>query len=138
MSAALNKRLLKILPKHGFETQCGSQKARGCQDALFVLRSALETRRQHDLPTWALFVDLVKAFNTVNHELLFPLLERHRAPKPPVDAVWRMHTDMNVKLQIGKEEDNMPCMVGVQQGNKMAPILFIFVMQAFSETLEEK
>jgi hypothetical protein len=48
MRATQNKRLLKILAKHGAETQYGSQKARGCQDGLFVLRS--ETRRQHDLP----------------------------------------------------------------------------------------
>jgi hypothetical protein len=28
--------------------------------------------------------------------------------------------------------------VSVQQGDNMAPILFLFVMQAFSETLEDK
>jgi hypothetical protein len=49
-----------------------------------------------------------------------------------------MHTDMNVKLQIGKEEHDIPYTVGVQQGDNMAPILFLFVMQAFSETLEDK
>ena len=138
MSATLNKRLLKILAEHGVETQYGSQKARGCQDGLFVLRSALETRRQHDLPTWALFVDLVKAFDTVNHELLFALLERYGAPKTLADAVRRMYTDMHVKLQVGKEEHDIPYTVGVQQGDNMAPILFLFVMQAFSETLEDK
>jgi hypothetical protein len=49
-----------------------------------------------------------------------------------------MYTDVNVKLQIGKEEHDMPYTVGVQQGDNMAPILFLFVMQAFSKTLEEK
>jgi hypothetical protein len=118
--ASLNKRLLKILTKHGVETQRGSQKARVCQDGLFVLRSALETRRQHDSPTWVLLVDLVKAFDTVNHELLFALLERHGAPEPLADAVRRMHTDMNVKLRIGKEECDMPHTVGAHQDNNMA------------------
>jgi hypothetical protein len=57
MIATLNKeRLLKILAKHGAETQYGSQKARGCQDGLFALRSApRNSKAQHDLPTWALF-----------------------------------------------------------------------------------
>jgi hypothetical protein len=74
-SSILNKRLLKFFTTHGVETQYGTK---GCQHGLFVLRSALETRRQHDLPTWALFVDLVKAFDTVNHDLLFALLETAR------------------------------------------------------------
>jgi hypothetical protein len=39
---------------------------------------------------------------------------------------------------IGKEEHDIPYTVGVQQGDNMAPILFLFVMQAFSETLEDK
>ena len=43
MSAAPNKRLLKILEEHGVETQRGLQKARGSQDGLFFLRSTLET-----------------------------------------------------------------------------------------------
>ena len=32
-----------------------------------LVRSALATRRYHNQPTWTLFVDLVKAFDTVNH-----------------------------------------------------------------------
>jgi hypothetical protein len=83
-------------------------------------------------------VDFVKASNTVNHELLFALLEWHGAPKLLADAVRQMHTNMHVKLQVGKEEHDIPHMVGVQQGDNMAPILFLFVMQAFSETLEDK
>jgi hypothetical protein len=81
LSAIINSRLLKIIAKHGTEIQYGSQPERGCQDGIFVLRAALETRRYHDLPTWALFVDLVKAFDTVNHALLFAILEKYGAPR---------------------------------------------------------
>jgi hypothetical protein len=138
LSAILNARLTKVIQKHGIETQYGSQPERGCQDGLFVLRAALTTRRYHNLSTWALFVDLVKAFDTVNHELLFSILERYGVPPRLLDAVRRMYANVQVKLQVGKAKRNIPYTTGVQQGDNMAGLLFIFCMQAFAETLEEK
>ena len=83
-------------------------------------------------------MNLVKAFDTANHELLFALLERRRVPKTPADAVRQVRADTRIKLQVGKEESDILRAVGAQQGNNMAPILFLFVRQAFSETLEDK
>ena len=44
---------------------------------------------------------------------------------------------MKVKLQVGKENMYIPYTIGVQQGNNMALVLFVFLMQAFAETLEK-
>ena len=49
-----------------------------------------------------------------------------------------MRANTRVKLQITKEEHETLRAVGVQRGDNMAPILFLFVMQAFSETLQDK
>jgi hypothetical protein len=44
-----------------------------------------------------------------------------------------------VKIQFGKEKSNILYTIGVQQGdNNMAPVLFVFLMQAFAEILEQK
>jgi exonuclease III len=138
MSSIMNSRLLTIIGKHGTETQYGSQSGRGSTDGTFVLRSAVQTRRQHNLPTWVLFADLVKAFDTVNHELMLALIEHYGAPKELVRIIKMMYTDVSVKLQVGKEKRLIPYTVGVQQGDNMAPVLFLFVMQAFSDTLKER
>ena len=71
MSGIMNARLIQVIQEYGVKTQFGSQPGLGCSDGLYTLRSVLTTRRYHNQPTWALFVDLVKAFDTVNHELLF-------------------------------------------------------------------
>ncbi len=47
-----------------------------------------------------------------------------------------MCTDLKVVLKIDKEIQEIPQSVGVQQGNKMAPVLFLFLMSAAAETLE--
>eukprot|EP00978_Attheya_sp_CCMP212_P033500 scaffold135307_cov66-Attheya_sp.AAC.2 len=60
-SSIILTRLLKHLEKVGIEeTQYGCIPGRGCADALFTIR-------QHDKKeTWAIFVDLVKAFDTAD------------------------------------------------------------------------
>ena len=66
VSSIISSRLLDMLKEHGIEEQLGCQPLRGCRDALFIVRSDLQLRHKHMLPTWALFVDLVKAFDTID------------------------------------------------------------------------
>jgi hypothetical protein len=129
-SSIFNARLIRVLMKHGIETQYGAQPGQGCHDGLFVLQSVLETRRYHNKETWALFVDLVNAYDTINHKLLFALLEQYVVPPRLAKAIQQLYTSVNVTLQIGKEKRFVSYTVGIQQGNNMAPILFLFVMQA--------
>jgi hypothetical protein len=138
MSSILNSRLLTIIKKHGTKTQYGSQSGRGSTDGTFVLRSAVQTRQQHNLPTWVLFADLDKAFDMVSHGLMLALIKRYGAPKDLVRIINMMYTNVSVRLQVGKEKQLIPYTVGVQQGDNMAPVLFLFVMQAFSDTLKDR
>ena len=72
----------------------------------------------------------------MNHELMLALIEHYGAPKDLVRIIKMMYTDVSVKLQVGKEKRMIPYTVGVQQGDNMAPVLFLFVMQAFTENLK--
>jgi hypothetical protein len=51
-------------------------------------------------------------------------------------AIERIYQDLVVILKIEKEVVELPQSVGVQQGDNMAPVLFLFLMSAFAETLE--
>ena len=79
-SCILNERLYRLLGKHGINTQFGATPEVGCQDGSFTLKTLLDLRRQHNLPTFVAFVDLVKAFDTTNHELLVEILQQYGAP----------------------------------------------------------
>ena len=48
-----------------------------------------------------------------------------------------MYQNCHVHLKIGKNLERIPYETGVQQGNNMAPILFLFIMQAIMETLDK-
>jgi hypothetical protein len=135
-SLLLTKRLVALLETCGIEEQFGSQPGRGTIDALYCLRAALHLRREHRLESHVLFVDLIKAFDTANHELLFSLLEKYGAPAPLVDAVRRLHEEFGLDLNLDNRNTcNIAYTVGVRQGDNMAPVLFLFIMQAMMETM---
>jgi hypothetical protein len=93
-------------------------------------------RKNHNLQSYVAFVDIVKAYDTANHELLLTLLEKYGAPPRFISAIERMYQDLVVVLKIEKEVQELEQSVGVRQGDNMAPVLFLFLMSAFAETLK--
>ena len=84
------------------------------------------------------FVDLAKAFDTVDHKMSMRVLERYGAPPKLRSAIARMYADLKIILKLGKAKAEMNQTVGVRQGDCMAPVLFLFMMMAFAETLEKE
>jgi hypothetical protein len=58
------------------EEQNGFTTNSGCTDGLFSIKVVLQKRREHGEDTWALFVDLIKAFESVPCEGLCIVLEK--------------------------------------------------------------
>lgn len=88
-----------------------------------------------------MFVDLVKAYeDTVNHELLFQILERYRAPSQYVDAIRRLYNSVSVivKISIGTEKAEISQTVGVRQGDNLSPVIFIFLMSACAKSMQDE
>ena len=73
-SSIMCGRLFKIIRKHGVKCQFGFTPGVGCQDGTLTIKTLLHLRHNHKLPTWVVFVDLVKAFDTSNHALLIAIL----------------------------------------------------------------
>jgi hypothetical protein len=102
---------------------------------LFTLKTLLNAHKNHNLPSFVAFVDLVKAYDTANHSLLLKILERYGAPPKFVAAIKTMYTNLKVVLKIEKEVKEIMQSVGVRQCDNMVPDLFLFLMSAAAETL---
>ena len=132
------KDCLALSEKYGVKYQFGSSPGVGCQDGTFTIKMLLHTRHNHDLPTYVTFVDLVKAFDTVDHTLMLHILKKYSAPPKLRSSIAIMHQDLKVVIKIGKSKETMSQTVGVRQGDCMAPVLFLFMVMAFSVTLEKE
>ena len=117
VSSIIAHRLLAILEHH----MCLNQfRHIGYQEALL--------RCHHGLETCVLFVDIVKAFDLINHELMYSILSKLGVPKNMINRIQKMYSDCIVHLEIRKERRQVQYTIGVQQGDNMDPILFFFFL----------
>jgi hypothetical protein len=54
----------------------------GCREGIFTLKTFLHTRRNHGLSTHVAFIDLIQAYDMIDHELLILVLEKYGVPEP--------------------------------------------------------
>ena len=135
-SSVMNGRAFRLLGLRGTKFQVGGTSTLGCQNGLFTLKTLLNAHKNHHLPSFVAFVDLVKVYDTANHDLLLRILEKYGAPPKFFETIKTMYTDLKVVLKIEKEVYEIAQSVGVCQGDNMAPVLFLFLMSAAAENLE--
>ena len=78
VSSIITHHLLNILKQHGCPNQFGHI---GCQEALHTVHAILTLCRHHGCEMYALFFDLVQAFDSVNHKILYAIHDNFRVPK---------------------------------------------------------
>ncbi len=135
-SSIMPTRAFTLLDKHGTRFQFGGTPKLGCRDGLFTLKALINAQHNHDLALYVGFVDLVKAYDTANHKLLFDILRHYGAPPNFATAIENTYRNNTCALRIKKEVTEISQSVGVRQGDNMAPVLYLFLMTAFVETLK--
>ena len=135
-SSLLVRRMQIVMEEEGMEEQAGFRQLRGTIDGMFAASMGLQKRKEHNLETWALFIDLVKAFDSVSHEALFAVLRRFGLPDHFVNVVIRLHEKAKIEVKVGEVESELESSIGVRQGSCEGPVLFLFIMQAAMETMK--
>ena len=111
----------QILP----EAQCGFRPGRSTVDMIFAMRQIQEKCIEQNMPLYSVFIDLTKAFDMVNREALWTVLERIGCPPKFVKIIQLFHTGMSGQvLTGGNMTDEFEITNGVKQGCVLAPVLF--------------
>eukprot|EP00752_Nemacystus_decipiens_P005560 g5031.t1 len=111
-----------ILP----EEQCGFRPGRSTVCMLFVVRRLQELGQRRRIPLYMCFIDLQKAYDSVDRELLWKVLARAGIPAEMIAVIRKFHVGMRARVRMddGELSDWFPVTQGLRQGCSMSPPLF--------------
>lgn len=121
------------------ETQCGFRKERGTMDMIFTARQLQEKCREQHQNLCLAFIDLTKAFDTVNREMMWRVMKKFGCPDKFTAITRAFHDNMRASVVIGGEETStFNVELGVKQGCVIAPVLFNIYLAAATTLFREK
>ena len=99
---------------------------------IFVARQLLEKCENHQ-DLYLAFVDLTKAFDTLNRELLWNILRKFGCPPTFIAMLQQFHTSMCAQVVMAESQSSsFPVKLGVKQGCVLAPIIFNLLLVAIT------
>ena len=135
-SCVLNVRLQNHLESNNLlsDTQNGFRAGRSCIDHIFSLVTILRNRKLQGKETFICFVDFRRAFDSVNHNLLFHVLSTNFGIVGKMyKSLLSLYKNPATRVILTSEKSSMQtdyfdCPLGVKQGDILSPTLFsIFV-----------
>lgn len=119
---------LKIAVEQG-----GFMAKRSTHDSVFLLESIRDAQIKAHKHLYATFLDLRKAFDTVNHKKLLTLLRQQGAKESWVRAVQKVLTNREMSLF----DEFLAILKGTPQGSPISPQLFILFINPLIEKLRK-
>nr|VZI06603.1 unnamed protein product [Spirometra erinaceieuropaei] len=113
------------------ESQCGFRRHRGTTDMIFAARQLQEKCQEMRTHLYSTFVDLTKAFDTVNREGLWKIMQKFGCPERFTQMGRQLHDGMMARVtDNGAVSEAFAVTNGVKQGCVLAPTLFSLMFSA--------
>ena len=123
-----------ILP----EEQCGFRPARSTIDMLFVVRGLQELGRARKIPLYMCFIDLQKAYDSVDRELLWVMLARFGVPEKMSTVIRQFHDGMRARVRTddGEHSEWFDVTQGLRHRCVLSPRLINIFFAAVTHAVE--
>ena len=124
----LYKRVKRFLDKHNilYHSQYGFRENRSTEHALIDIVNQIQSNFDKGLFSCGIFIDLKKAFDTVDHTILLHKLQHYGIRGIVNDWFCSYLTDRVQSTQIGPNiSKKTEVLCGVPQGSVLGPLLFL-------------
>lgn len=136
LSRIIYNRLSPFIESQLQDHQSGFRKDHSTNDMIFSTRQMVEKSLEQNSPLCIAFVDISKAFDSVNRNLLFKILERLNCPLKLLQILKSLHESTSASVYIeGEATKSFEVKTGVKQGCVLAPMLFLLYMHAITDNV---
>ena len=107
------------------EAQCGFRKGRSTVDQIWLTRQVLEKATEYHTTVYLCFVDLIKAYDSVDRAALLAVLRSYGVPNQLVNLVVELYTGTKCCVRTAEgTSEAFEVKTGVRQGCILSPLLF--------------
>ena len=137
----MQNRLLPLAKRNGLipDSQFGFQLGVGTADACGVSNHVAESVVQQGGKLFRTFIDLKKAYDKVDRQVLWLILARGGVPPRMVALIQQMHDGSMARVRLGSNLSTpFELQRGLKQGSVFAPLLFNIFFGAVIKACEHR
>ena len=125
LSPVLLDRLETIIYPQLKELQCDVWKGQSTVDQIWVARQIIERATEYKATVHLGFVDLTKAYDSVDHSALLAILKHYKVPQQLIDIIKKMYTGTWCCVRTAERTlEDFEVKTGVRQGCVLSSLLF--------------
>ena len=135
----LLNRIQYMLDKKLLEEQAGFRSGRSTLDQVFILRTVMERSREFNQPLHICFIDLQKAYDSVNRETLWRICRAYGLSDKMIKMIKLLYEGTRAEVRIdGDLSTSIQMKTGIKQGCLLSPILFnVYIDFVMRNVLEQ-
>ena len=129
LTKLLSMRLLLVLPSIIHESQTAVY-GRRIDNNIHLVRDLIDLANQNDEEAALLFLDQEKAFDRVNHKVLYSTMTRFGFGPEFVSWIRMIYSNASTRIDInGFHTKSIPLKSGVRQGCPLSPLLYVLIIE---------